>query len=529
MLVWKKKAAGLLLAVGGIFVACWGFLSADSGDVPPRESDALEIADEEREQRAFAALGTPSVRTGALDAEVAAAAIVDADAASAEAARGERANAELSGADAFDASIARSEAPGGQASAKVEPAAPKVAKLWRVKELASDPNLEVVDVVLGDRTLVQALQALGIPKKEQFALIAAFRPIQKFNKCHPANRLVVARTRAGHHLEAFELVASAYDTWQARNEGGKWRAIKVPFRVDRRQVAKAVSLSDDLRASIVAAGLDDDLVKIIDDAIDGRVSLKALRAGAKIRVAVVEDRIEGEFVRYSELEALEFFPKGDGAPVSVYYYPPKNAPRTRLSAASGYYDVKGRQPYHGGWRLPIPLMRISSRFNMKRVHPVLHRVVPHNGIDFAASPGTPIYATAAGSVIEAGNGGACGNMVRIQHYGGLVSAYCHMSRFAPRMRAGARLKIRQLIGYVGQTGRVTGPHLHFAVKRNGKFIDPLGLKLDGIRVLPKGERQKFAARREELDRLLASTELPATFMADIADPNGESDIVLDEP
>jgi murein DD-endopeptidase MepM/ murein hydrolase activator NlpD len=114
------------------------------------------------------------------------------------------------------------------------------------------------------------------------------------------------------------------------------------------------------------------------------------------------------------------------------------------------------------------------------MHPILHVVSPHNGVDFASPIGAPVYATAAGTVQTAGDGGPCGKMVVIAHSGGITSVYCHLSRFAAGLRAGQPVESRQLIAYVGRTGRATGPHLHFGVQRNGVFIDPLTLPLDGV-------------------------------------------------
>jgi murein DD-endopeptidase MepM/ murein hydrolase activator NlpD len=156
----------------------------------------------------------------------------------------------------------------------------------------------------------------------------------------------------------------------------------------------------------------------------------------------------------------------------------------------------------------VPLARIASRFNPTRMHPVLHVIMPHNGVDFAAPTGTPIYASASGVVKSAGDSGPCGNMVQIDHPGGLTSAYCHMSRFAPGLHAGQHVEPRQLIGYVGQTGRATGPHLHFAIKRGDVYIDPLALKLDGMRVVPIPYRDEFAKARADADAALDAISLP---------------------
>jgi hypothetical protein len=159
------------------------------------------------------------------------------------------------------------------------------------------------------------------------------------------------------------------------------------------------------------------------------------------------------------------------------------------------------------------------------MHPVLHVVMPHNGIDFGASTGTPVFASAQGTVHSAGDGGPCGNMVQIEHTNGLTTAYCHLSRFAPGLHPGQHVEARQLVGYVGQTGRATGPHLHFAVKRGGNFIDPMGLKMDGVRTLPPADRDAFAKRRAELDPVIDALALPS---ADgVADKDDKDD--KDEP
>ena len=160
------------------------------------------------------------------------------------------------------------------------------------------------------------------------------------------------------------------------------------------------------------------------------------------------------------------------------------------------------------------------------MHPVLHVVMPHNGIDFGATTGTPVYAASSGTVHSAGDSGPCGNMVQIDHTSNLSTAYCHLSRFAAGIHPGQHVEARQLVGYVGQTGRVTGPHLHFAVKRGGTFIDPMALKMDGVRTLPPSDREVFAKRRAELDVALESITLPSADGVAAPDDKDEN---KDEP
>ncbi|HWL84284.1 MAG TPA: M23 family metallopeptidase, partial [Polyangiaceae bacterium] len=264
-------------------------------------------------------------------------------------------------------------------------------------------------------------------------------------------------------------------------------------------------------------------------ALDGHAELAEVRPGARLRVIATEERIDGVFTRYTDINAVEYFPaNAPTSPVRVYHYMGDRRAR-------GYYDASGKRPYRGGWRSPLPGARISSRFNPRRKHPVLHIIIPHNGVDFAAPSGTPVYASADGTVIHASDGGPCGNMVQIEHKNGLITAYCHLSRFAAGLHTGQQVEARQLVGYVGQTGRATGPHLHFAVKRNGAFMDPLSLKLDGVRVLPAFARAEFDEDRKRLDTELDGVALPvaSTEAAPAAIDGGapkteENDEIFDE-
>jgi pyruvate/2-oxoglutarate dehydrogenase complex dihydrolipoamide acyltransferase (E2) component len=133
--------------------------------------------------------------------------------------------------------------------------------------------------------------------------------------------------------------------------------------------------------------------------------------------------------------------------------------------------------------------------------------MPHTGTDYGAPSGTPIYAAYKGTLLSVGPAGPCGNAVQIQHPGNIVTGYCHMSRFAT-IKAGDKVGTRQLIGYVGTTGRSTGPHLHFFVKKNGQFVDSRTLKIDGDRPVPAVDRTAFLAAKADLDRRLDAIPLP---------------------
>jgi hypothetical protein len=142
------------------------------------------------------------------------------------------------------------------------------------------------------------------------------------------------------------------------------------------------------------------------------------------------------------------------------------------------------------------------------MHPILKRVRPHTGTDFGASSGTPVYAAFRGKVESARVAGGYGNLVVLNHPGGISTYYAHLSRFAAGLKAGQKVGTRQLIGYVGSTGRSTGPHLHFGAKKNGKWFDAMSLNMDAWHPLPSPERAAFLGVRRQLDALLEAIPLP---------------------
>jgi murein DD-endopeptidase MepM/ murein hydrolase activator NlpD len=124
---------------------------------------------------------------------------------------------------------------------------------------------------------------------------------------------------------------------------------------------------------------------------------------------------------------------------------------------------------------PLKYSRVSSKYSAARNHPILKVVRPHHGIDYAARIGTPLWSIADGEVIFRGVNGGFGNLVKIRHAGGYVSYYAHMSGFSTGLKVGQKVRQQQIIGYVGQTGLATGPHVCFRVTKHGKYVNPASL------------------------------------------------------
>ena len=170
--------------------------------------------------------------------------------------------------------------------------------------------------------------------------------------------------------------------------------------------------------------------------------------------------------------------------------------------AVDYYDQNGRSTRKFLVRAPILNFKITSGFGY-RFHPILGYTRPHTGVDFAAPIGTPIFAAGNGTIIQAGWSSGYGRRIEIQHANGYVTTYNHMSGFARGAAQGARVRQGQVIGYLGQTGLATGPHLHYEVLVNGHFVDPMKVKLARTREFDGRMLGLFDKERDRIDELLA--------------------------
>ena len=167
----------------------------------------------------------------------------------------------------------------------------------------------------------------------------------------------------------------------------------------------------------------------------------------------------------------------------------------RFTTADGtedYYDREGESLRRAFLRAPLQFRRITSAYTKSRFHPILKKNRPHNGIDYAARTGTPVFAVGDGVIKQAGKNGGYGNVVEIRHNRGYGSRYAHLRGFAKGMRSGTRVKQGEVIGYVGSTGLATGPHLHYEFHSGGRPVDPNTVKSITGDPVPSGERAHFA-------------------------------------
>jgi murein DD-endopeptidase MepM/ murein hydrolase activator NlpD len=370
---------------------------------------------------------------------------------------------------------------------------------WRIADAVHDARSRPLRASMGQQTFLAATRDAGINLKEAYRVLSAFEGLKNLDRCRPKDSFTALVDAQSGRVTAFEYTSSEEDVYQAREGAdGKLVARKLDLQVKRQRAQGVVVLDGSFEDSARRIGFEPGLGEYVNKALSGYTSVAEMKPGDVLGLVVQEVTMLGEFSRYAGVEALEYRPVS-GEPLRIYYQ--------EHDKSRGYVDAKGRVFGKSRWTRPVPGAGVTSRYNPKRMHPILKRIKPHNGIDFGSPIGTPVVAANAGKVSFVGRAGPNGNMVTIAHDGGIQTGYSHLSRFAKGLVSGARVEQRQTIGYVGSTGRSTGPHLHFSAKKNGRFIDPETLNLDGLLRLTVDQRLSSDLRRR-YDRMLDALKLP---------------------
>jgi len=268
-----------------------------------------------------------------------------------------------------------------------------------------------------------------------------------------------------------------------RSQDGAWEVARRESPVDREVMQVACLVDGNLYDSLQQCGLDPALGPRIADLLSGQIDFfSEVRRGDVLRLRILKESSGGQFLRYGRIEGLLY--EGRVASAGVFS-------RVGPDGSVAYYDADGHPVERPFLRAPLKYTRVSSQYSQRHLHPILKTYRPHKAVDYAAPSGTPVHTVGDGRVVFLGRRGAAGNTVVIQHDQGLQTYYAHLSSFAKGLRVGDVVRQQQLIGAVGSSGRSTGPHLHFAVARNGSFVDPRTLASIRGAPLPESEREPF--------------------------------------
>ncbi len=255
------------------------------------------------------------------------------------------------------------------------------------------------------------------------------------------------------------------------------------------------SISDSLFLAAQEAGLSDNLTMELANIFGWDIDFVLdIRKGDKFSLIYEELYLDGEKLKDGNILAATF--TNDGREFNALRYEDE-------AGNVAYYTPEGDSMRKAFMRSPVSFARISSRFNLSRKHPILHKIRAHKGVDYAASTGTPIKATGDGKVIWAGTKGGYGRTVIIQHGQKYNTLYAHMNSYGKKIHNGQRVKQGQVIGYVGSSGMATGPHLHYEFRVNGVHRNPLTVKFPDAAPIDKNKKDHFMNSTNEIRQQLA--------------------------
>ncbi len=363
----------------------------------------------------------------------------------------------------------------------------------RTTTLASIAN-SVTHTVRRGESLAAILIGYGVDSAEVHRWWSAARPTRDLGKLSVGHKLELAFTaekllvRLGYSLDDDERLIVERD--------GKRGAINARI-VERDVVVAPIGARGRVEKSFYgaaqSAGIPEAVISEMVDILSVRLDFGSkVRPGDRFRV-LYEGRYDehGRKLKPGRVLAAEYY--GARQAVAAFLYEDEEGRTVYVDQADQALD-------DSLLRYPLEFTRITSTFSFSRFHPILKTRRPHLGVDFAAPTGTPIRAVGSGQVRWAAWKGSFGRHIEIDHGGKLISAYSHLSRIHPTVATGRKVERGQIIGWVGTSGRSTGPHLHFAIFENGRYVNPLeGRRSAAVAMV---DRARFASQREKLGEQL---------------------------
>ena len=309
-------------------------------------------------------------------------------------------------------------------------------------------------------------------------------------------KVVAATTGMNGELIALYFPLNGKDAVLVVERGDKgFVASEQILRFETQIVVKSGEIRSSLFGATDEAGIPDAIATQLADIFGGDVDFnRDLRKGDRFSLVYETLTHRGQPVRTGRILSAELI--NDHKTLSAYWFQTENG-------KGAYYSADGKSLRKAFLRSPLEFSRVTSGFANARLHPILQTWRAHKGIDYGAPNGTRVRSVADGTVISAGKQGGYGNLLVIKHQGAYSTAYGHLSGFAAGIRQGARINQGDAIGYVGQTGLATGPHLHYEFRVNNQQVNPLALALPTSIPLESSQMSRFKTAihplREQLE------------------------------
>ena len=350
------------------------------------------------------------------------------------------------------------------------------------------PLVEKEKLIKRNDSLFTILDELGVLKEDIIELVNS-KNSNLLSKIEVGDKIKILMTEEGN-LQHLLYQDNVKEGVKAEKKDNYFAINKYKSNVEKVKVFKHVIIEDSMYMSGLRENVPDsvlmDLAYINGWDID---FTHDIRPGDSFSIIYEELIVDGEKVIDGDILISEFNNRGKKF-IAVRFDLDENT--------SEYFNIKGENVKKAFLRSPVKLSYISSKYNLKRRHPVLHTIRAHKGVDYAANRGSPVRATGDGTIMFAQYNGGCGNEIKIKHSEDYVTRYCHLDRFNSRAKVGRKILQGQTIGYVGSTGLATGPHLHYEFHVNGKHTDPLKVRFPNASPVEPEEVLAYKRKSEGL-------------------------------
>ncbi|MDY7002363.1 MAG: peptidoglycan DD-metalloendopeptidase family protein, partial [Thermodesulfobacteriota bacterium] len=366
------------------------------------------------------------------------------------------------------------------------------------------PEREIIEGLVRKRETASSLLIEFLTPREIVEISRRSKGVYSLSRLQAGRPYKI--TLLGKTFKEFEYEIAQDEKLVVRKEADGFRASLEPIVYDLETAVVDGTIESSLFEAVSRMGEGISLAMRLSEIFAWDVDfVRDIRAGDSFR-AVVEKRYrKGEFVGYGKIAAARFVNQGEMFQ-GFLFEDENNNP--------SYFDEQGICLRKAFLKVPLAFRRISSGFNLRRLHPILKIRRPHPGIDYAAPKGTPVKAVGDGTIIKASSGRQAGRYIKIRHNSVYETSYMHLSRFAKGMKKGRKVYQGQVIAYVGSTGLSTGPHLDFRMRKNGRFIDPRKVKSPAADPVPNDKMEAF---RQRVRPLLAVLDGQGVMQA-AADP-----------
>jgi len=380
---------------------------------------------------------------------------------------------------------------------------PTIAALRERAEAPGDAIEKIVAVKSGD-TLSGILNDHGITVDQMPKLLTDNLVKEHLSNLRIGQEMTIIQRSDGsfHSLTAKVGNDKRVTIRHAEND---FAVASIDLPIEKERVVTSGTIEHSLYAAAEQAKLKQSTIMELSDIFEWELDFsRDIRKGDQF--SIVFDRLyrEGKYIGDGDILAAEFV-RGGRAYRAIRF--------TTDDGRTSYYSPDGRSKLRTFLRHPVDVVRITSRFDPNRMHPVLHQIRAHRGVDYGSPYGSPIYATADGVIKKSGFQNAYGNVVTIQHGNSISTLYAHMSKIASAAKAGSRVKQGDIIGYVGKTGRVTGTHLHYEFRKNGNHMDPLKVSLPEAAPIDPKYRDALRAVSDEMIAQMRSVIPKTTELA----------------